>query len=89
MKQDTIQDLNAFNEEIFDVIQDYINDAESIESFLNINIKTLKLEVGDAIASDDCDSIQISTLAGIGEDGKLEPNTDATFELASKYIFIR
>lgn len=91
MKQNTIQDLRRFDEEIFDKVQEYINDKEiySSDPFLIINAKTLELEIVNSVISQKIDAILISSLLTQEHDSRLEPNTDAIFELASKYILVR
>ena len=91
MEQNSIQDLRSFDQIIFDIIQDYIVNITlySSSAMLIINPTTLELNINEDDCGDNPESILVSSLTRIGEDGHLEPDIDATFELASKYIFVR
>lgn len=89
MKQSAIQDIHNFSEQVFDVLQEYLNDVDlyPTDSCLIINKKTLDVFIDNIANTKGCDIYPISSLTRLDEDNSLEPDVDATFELSSKYIF--
>ena len=90
-KQDTIQDLRVFEEKIFDVIQEYIDDLEiySSDASMVINKSTLDISIENAAMSDNYDIYPIQNLVEKGDDDILEPCADTIADIASKYFFVR
>lgn len=91
MKHDTIQQLRAFDDKIFDAVQEYLNDRASYaaDSVLAINPKTKEITIDSPAATPKCEHYQFDTLIRTDEQGNPEPDCDATNELASKYYFVR
>lgn len=91
MRQDTIQDLQAFNEQIFDIIQEYVENKDCYPESpaLIINTSSLQLCIDGLEDNPGCDIYPLSELTRIDDDGSIEPDADATFDIASKYIFVR
>lgn len=92
MKYDSIQDIRAFDQLIWDKVQEYIEDkdAYSSDTVLGIHSSTYEVIVDSAKnLSDDYELYQLSTLIRLDEQGSLEPDCDATNEVANKYFFVR
>ncbi len=88
---DRIQDLRAFEEQITDLIDDYINNSDTNympNSVLQIETKEMSVSIGTALEFPWVDNINLDTLIRF-EDGVREPDCDAINELASKYFFVR
>ena len=98
-KYTTFQKRTRFGEQIFDVVQEFIDDLESFSNEtekqvanagLYVNPKTLEVltEYGNN-APDGFDFYPIDKFIRLADDTqKNEPDCDATNELASSYCFI-
>ena len=91
MKEDTIQDLRAFDETVFDVIQEYLDDIDVYPEniVLAVNPKTMEVFIETPDNCNDCETFNLSTLIRKDEDGNNEPDGDATYDLASQFYFVR
>ena len=88
----SIQELRAFDQEIWDKVQEYINDYEDYDDdvVLAINDKNYEVVIDSAKnLSDDYVQYDLSELIRHDEQGFIEPDCDATNELAYKYFFVR
>lgn len=88
----SIQELRAFDQEIWDKVQEYINDSEdySDDVVLAINDKNYEVVIDSAKnLSDDYKQYDLSSLIRADEHGLMEPDCDATNDLANKYFFVR
>ncbi len=90
MQQNSIQDINNFSEQIFNVLKEYLDDVDLYpnDSCLIINRKCLDVFIDNIIDTKECDIYPVSSLTRLGEDNLLEPDVDAIFELSSKYLFV-
>ena len=92
MKQDSIQDLRAFDERIFEAIQEYINnkDIYPTDAVLAINNETKEIIIDspEKLAKN-IDKYELTSLIYTNEEGQEKPDNDETFEIASGYYFIR
>ena len=96
----TFQERNEFEEQLFEVIQEYLGNKESYISEtgtetgnpgLCINPKNMEVTI-DVIGnlSDGCDFYSLEQFMRPTDDNSgMEPDCDATHELASSYCFIR
>lgn len=87
---DRIQDIRAFEEQIFDVLEEYINNKETYSSDVVLQIDTHSMEVSISMPSllDGLDNILIDSLTSI-EGETTTADCDAINELANKYFFVR
>lgn len=87
---DRIQDIRAFEELIFDVLEEYINNKESYSPSVVLQIDTHSMEVSISMPSllDGLDNILIDSLTSI-EDETITADCDAINKLANKYFFVR
>ena len=88
----SIQELRAFDQEIWYKVQEYINDYEDYDDdvVLTINDKNYEVVIDSAKnLSDDYVQYDLSELIRHDEQGFIEPDCDATNELANKYFFVR
>ncbi len=87
----SVQDRNDFNEKIFEIIQEYLNNTDSYQKEVGISIEPRTLAL-DLCTKDDCtpnlDWYDINNLITEDEDGNMEPDCDATYDLASSDCFI-
>ena len=92
MKQDSIQDLRAFDERISGTIQEYIKNKDSYptDTVLAINNETKEIIIDSPEKlANNIDKYELSSLIYTNEEGQQEPDTDETFEIASGYYFVR
>lgn len=87
----SIQDVRAFDEAIFDMVEGYLknndniineNDGIYIDSDLSLSIKSI-----NEVTNKD-NFYSISKLVRMDENNMIEANCNETFELANKYIFV-
>lgn len=89
---DTIQELRAFNQQIWDKVQEYLNDREcySPDVVLAINGNTYEIDIDSpSNLSKDFEQYQLAALIRKDEHGNFEPDCDATNEIANQYFFVR
>lgn len=91
MKHDTIQKLRAFDNQIFDAVQEYLNDRNdyAADVVLAINPKSHAISIDSPAACNGLEQYPIASLIRNDENGNTEPDCDATYELASNYYFVR
>lgn len=92
MKPDSIQDLKAFEERIYDAIQEYLDNREaySKDAVLGICNKTKEIVIDNkANINAKFDKYELSTLIRKNEQGSDEPDGDSIYELACGYYFVR
>lgn len=91
MKQDSIQDLRAFDNHIFEVVQEFLDnkDTYSSDSVLSINTKTKEVSIDSPGDCANSDQYALASLICTDEQGVLEPDCDATYDLAGQYYFVR
>ena len=90
--QDNYVLRNLFNEEIFDLIEEYLENTEAYtDEILAVHKKSKKLQLISANEIDNnWDTYPISKFIRNNEDEKeLEPDVDATLDLADSYFFVR
>lgn len=86
-KFNTIQDLRAFDNEIFNALQDYCDDCDGYDedAILAINPLTLEVKVDNRyFIPSNWETYEIEPLLRDSE-----PDCDETNDLAHKYIFVR
>ncbi|MBQ7690963.1 MAG: hypothetical protein IJT30_07235 [Muribaculaceae bacterium] len=83
----TIHDLRAFENKIYNALYDYCNDRDGFDEdvILAINPVTLEVKVDNRyLLPLDYEMYEIDTLIT-----RNEPDDDAVYDLANKYIFVR
>lgn len=93
LNEDSISELRAFEQRIYDVIQEFIDEINNHdeENYLIINKQNLAVSVG-AKSGDENDYYLIDDYISVEDtedNPELYPNADAISELASGYIFVR
>lgn len=89
---DTIQELRAFNQLILEKVQEYLNDRDCYGSDVVIAINNDSYDVvidSPTNLSKDFEQYPIATLIRNDEQGNLEPDCDATDQIANQYFFVR
>jgi hypothetical protein len=91
MKQESIQDLRAFDSHIFEVVQNFLDDKDAYpsDSVLSINAKTKEVSIDSPSDCVNCNQYALASLIRTDEQGVLEPDCDATYDLAGQYYFVR
>ena len=82
----TIHDLRAFENKIYNALYDYCNDRESFDedAILSINPVSLEVKVDNRyFVPLDYETYELENLITCNE-----PDEDAVYELANKFIFI-
>jgi len=95
----TTQERDAFNESIVELVQEYLEDKESYLNYgndkntmgLSVNPLTLELTLcSNENNPQGCDFYPIEEFIRPNEENTDdEPDCDATFDLASSYIFVK
>ncbi len=85
---DRIQNIRAFEEIIFDLLNDYTKDVNTYPSdaVLQINTQSYDISIESPVVDNDIDNISLSELISAEDD---EIDCDAVNELANKYFFVR
>ncbi len=91
MKQDTIQELRNFDDQLFEAVQEYLDNKEAYpaNSVLAINAETKNISIVISADCTNCDQYELASLIRNSEQGTTEPDCDATCEIASQYYFVR
>ncbi len=91
MKYDTIQELRAFDNDVFEAVQEFLDNRDGYQEdvVLSVNPKTHEICIDSPSNCNGLDQYSITTLIRKADDGTDEPDCDATNELASKYFFVR
>lgn len=87
----SIQDIRAFDESIFDMVEGYLKDNNNIINendgiYIDSNLSVSVESINDITDKDNFHPI--SKLVRFDENNMIEVDCDATDELANKYIFI-
>lgn len=87
----SIQDVRAFDEAIFEMVEGYLKDNDNIinenDGIYISNDLSLSIESMNDVTDRD-NFYPISKLVRLDENNMIETDCDATDELANKYIFI-
>lgn len=90
MKTDSIQDLKSFENQIFDKVQEYLDNPYPEDATLGICNETKEIVIdSENNINGKFDKYKITTLIRTDEQNKPEPDCDAIYELASNYYFVR
>ncbi len=89
----SIQDIRAFEERIYDVVQDYVNGNYNEDDVMAIGIRcgkiTLKADAKENIkVGKTTELYALKELVRVGDDGKSEPDVDAISDVANKWVFL-
>lgn len=89
----SIQDIRAFEERIYDVVQDYVNGNYNEDDVMAIGIRcgkiTLKADAKENIkVGKTTELYALKELVIVGDDGKSEPDVDAISDVANKWVFL-
>lgn len=89
----TIQDIQALEQKIFDIVEDYIKDLYNKDDVLAIGRRcgrlTLKADAKESIkVGKTTELYPLQDLVRKGDDGKLEPNNDKISEIANSWLFL-
>ena len=90
--QDSYVSRNHFNEEIFDLIEEYLENSDSFtDEVLAVHKKSKELQlISPNKINEDWDTYPISKFIRKEADGiGLETDVDATLDLADSYFFLR
>ena len=89
---DSIQNLRAFSQKVFDAVEEYLSDNQytlsdgegvSIDGNNEVSI------IPESEAVDKANYYPIQTLVRDGDNGTLEADGDAIDEVANHYFFVR
>lgn len=86
---DSIQDLRAFSQKVYDIVEEYLNDNNIVEDegvYVDETTTPAIINKADAIDSDRFYPIKDLLR---DEDGSIEPDCDIIEEIASQYFFVR
>lgn len=87
----SIQDIRAFDNAIFDMVEEYLKDNDNIINendgiYIDSDLSLSIISINDVADKDNF--YPISGLIRMDENNMIEADCDATDELANKYIFI-
>lgn len=88
-----IQDINAFAERIYDIVQDFVegnyNDGDVLSIGRRCGKITLKADAKEAInVGKSTEIYPLKELVRTGEDGMLEPDNDKISDIANSWVFL-
>lgn len=89
----SIQDIQALEEQIYDAVQEYLDNPEGYENatlrvYLDRDEMVYRAEMDDNLEGTEDDGIYtIETLIREGDDG-LEPDNDRASDIANSWIFL-
>lgn len=89
----TIQDINAFAERIYDIVQDFVdgnyNDGDVLAIGRRCGKITLNADAREAIkVGKTTELYPLNELVRTGEDNELEPDNDKISDIANKWLFL-
>ena len=89
----TIQDIQALEQKIFDIVEDYIKDLYNKDDVLAIGRRcgrlTLKADAKEAIkVGKTTELYPLQDLVRKGDNGKPEPDNDKISEIANSWLFL-
>ena len=89
----TIQDIRAFEERIYDVVQDYVNGNYNEDDVMAIGTRcgkiTLKADAKENIkVGKTTELYTLKELVRTGDDGKPEVDNDKVSDIANKWLFL-
>lgn len=89
----SIQDIHAFAERIYDIVQGFIigdyNDDDVLAIGKRCGKITLKADAKEAIKVEKSTEIYpLKELVRTGDDGKLEPDNDKISDIANSWVFL-
>lgn len=87
----SIQDIRAFDNTIFDMVEEYLKDNDNIVNendgiYIDSDLTLSIVSINEVTDKDNF--YPISNLVRMDENNMIEADCDATDELANKYIFI-
>lgn len=87
----SIQDIRAFDNAIFDMVEEYLKDNNNIVNendgiYIDSDLTLSIISINEVTDKDNFHPI--SSLVRLDENNVIEADCDATDELANKYIFI-
>ena len=87
----SIQDIRAFDNAIFDMVEEYLKDNNTIVNendgiYIDSDLTLSIVSINEVTYKDNFHPI--SSLVRLDENNMIEADCDATDELANKYIFI-
>ena len=89
----SIQDINAFSERIYDIVQDYVDGSYNADDVLAIGRRcgkiTMKADAQEAIkVGKSTELYPLKDLLRKGDDCKPEPDNDKISDLANSWVFV-
>lgn len=89
----TIQDIHAFAERIYDIVQDYVDGNYNADDVLAIGKRcgkiTMKADAKEAIKVGKSTEIYpLNELVRKSEENGLEPDNDKISDIANKWVFL-
>lgn len=89
----SIQDIHAFAERIYDIVQDYVDGNYNTDDVLAIGKHcgkiTLKADAKEAIkVGKTTELYPLNELVRKGEEDELEPDNDKISEIANQWLFL-
>ncbi len=89
----SIQEIRAFEERIYDIVQDFVNGNYNEDDVMAIGIRcgkiTLKADAKENIkVGKTTELYPLNQLVRTGDDGKPEPDVDAISDVANKWVFL-
>lgn len=93
MNMSNIQDIHAFAERIYDIVQGYVDGDYNEDDVLAIGKRcgkiTMKADAKEAIkAGKSTEIYPLKELVRTGDDGNATPDNDKISDIASSWIFI-
>jgi len=88
-----IQDIHAFAERIYDIVQDYVDGNYNADDVLAIGKRcgkiTMKADAKEAIkVGKSTELYPLKDLLRKGDDGNLEPDNDKISDIANSWVFL-
>ncbi len=89
----TIQDIHAFAERIYDIVQDYVDGNYNADDVLAISKRcgkiTMKADAKEAVKVGKSTQLYpLKNLLRTGDGGKVEPDNDRISEIANSWVFL-